>query len=90
MISSIKLFVPSAYAEINGMTPLMTALPSELNWTVFRVPALGNGDAGPVKAGFVGEKGLGVKLERKSMVEWVLVEMEKGEWIGKCPQLSNA
>jgi hypothetical protein len=69
---------------------LMTALPSELNWTVFRVPALGNGDAVPVKAGFVGERGLGVKLERKAMVEWVLAEMEKGEWIGKCPQLSNA
>lgn len=89
MVWSIYLFFPAAYAEINGMTPLMVELPSELQWTVFRVPMLANKEAGPVKAGFVGA-GVGWRIERKAMAEWVLKEMEEKKWVGKCPALSNA
>lgn len=72
------------------MKPLMTALPvNKMNWTVFRVPQLKDGAAVPIKDGFVGE-GVGMKIERKALAEWVLKEMEEGKWIGKCPAVSNA
>lgn len=90
MIWSVYLFFNPAYTEINAMTPLMTALPvAEMNWTVFRVPMLKDGPAGPVKAEFIG-KGVGMSLDRKALAEWLLKEMEEGKWIGKCPAVSNA
>jgi hypothetical protein len=89
MVWSVYLFFSPAYEEINGFTPLITQLPAdELAWTVFRVPVLRDGEAKPVKAGFVGE--VGMTIERKAIAEWVLKEMEDGKWLGKCPALSNA
>ncbi|KAF2117908.1 hypothetical protein BDV96DRAFT_597771 [Lophiotrema nucula] len=88
MIWMLWLFMHPAYAEINAMTPQLVALPSEMNWTVFRVPNLRDGEARPVKAGMIGETG--INLERKGMAEWVLGEMEEGRWVGKCPALANA
>lgn len=88
MIWFVYLFAYPAYAEINGMTQQMVELPSDLNWTVFRVPMLMDGNAVPVKAGWVGE--VGMRLERKGLAEWVLKEMEEGKWIGKCPAVANA
>jgi NAD(P)-dependent dehydrogenase (short-subunit alcohol dehydrogenase family) len=91
VVWAVYLFVRGAYQEINGFTPLVASLPvDEVAWTVFRVPILKNGEAREVNAGFVGDKGVGVMLERKGLAEWVLKEMEEGEWIGKCPAVSNA
>ncbi|OAL52537.1 NAD(P)-binding protein [Pyrenochaeta sp. DS3sAY3a] len=90
MVWFIYLFVRPAYVEINTTTRLITELRTEdIKWTVFRVPGLGNKDAKPVKAAFVGE-GVGIFLERKGIAEWVLKEMEEEKWVGKCPALSNA
>jgi hypothetical protein len=89
MVWSVYLFFSTAYKEINGFTPLIAQLPAdELAWTIFRVPVLRDGEAGPVKAGFVGDVGL--SIERKALAEWVLREMEEGKWVGKCPAVSNA
>ncbi|KAF2652221.1 NAD(P)-binding protein [Lophiostoma macrostomum CBS 122681] len=88
MVWFVYLFFNGSYVEITSMTPQMVALPSELNWTVFRVPLLLDGEAKPVKAGYIGE--VGIKLDRKGLAEWVLREMEEGKWIGKCPALANA
>jgi nucleoside-diphosphate-sugar epimerase len=89
MVWSVYLLFSTAYKEINGFTPLVAQLPAdELAWTIFRVPVLRDGEAKPVKAGFVGEVGLGI--ERKALAEWVLREMEEEKWVGKCPAVSNA
>jgi hypothetical protein len=78
----------TAYKEINGFTPLIRQISAdELAWTVFRVPVLRDGEARPVKAGFVGDVGL--SIERQALAEWVLREMEEGRWVGKCPAVSN-
>jgi hypothetical protein len=91
LVMVVYLAVRSAYDEINGYAPIVTSTPvEELGWTVFRVPMLKNGEAVEVKAGFVGEKGVGMALERRALAEWVLVEMEEGKWVGKCPAVSNA
>ncbi|RMZ79767.1 hypothetical protein DV738_g3166, partial [Chaetothyriales sp. CBS 135597] len=62
-----------------------------LQWTVFRVPHLsaGTGDE-RVSAGFFGHGFVGTAhLSRKSLVRWVLNEIEVGEWINKTPMLGN-
>jgi hypothetical protein len=88
MIWSVYLFFYGAYTEIIAMTSQMIALPSELNWTVFRVPMLKDGEPKPVKAGYIGD--VGVQLERKGLAEWALKEMEEEKWTGKCPAVANA
>ena len=90
MVNLIYWFFNVAYQEINGFSSQIAALPvDKIAWTVFRVPNLGNGDAKPTKAGFVGQ-GPGIFLERKGMAEWILKEMEESKWVGKCPAVSNA
>jgi hypothetical protein len=90
MVWSVYLLFRGAYDEINGFTPLVTQLAGqeETKWTVFRVPALSNGDAGAVQVGYVGD--VGVRVERKGVAEWVLQEMREERWVGKCPALGNA
>ncbi|KAH7136149.1 hypothetical protein B0J11DRAFT_520027 [Dendryphion nanum] len=90
VVNIIYLFFNAAYKEINSFSPLITALPADkLAWTIFRLPNLKNGEAKPVKAGFVGQ-GVGLTIERKGVAEWVLAEMEEGKWIGKSPAIANA
>lgn len=62
-----------------------------LKWTVFRVPHLNAGGADEkVSAGIFGHGFVGTReLSRKSMVRWVLEEVEVGEWINKAPALGN-
>jgi hypothetical protein len=60
-------------------------------WTVFRVPHLNSGSADErVSAGLFGHGFVGTKeLSRKSMVRWVLNEIEAEEWINQAPALGN-
>lgn len=62
-----------------------------LRWTVFRVPHLNAGGADErVSAGIFGHGFVGTReLSRRSMVKWVLNEIEVGEWIDKAPALGN-
>lgn len=62
-----------------------------LKWTVFRVPHLNAGGADEkVSAGIFGHGFVGTReLSRKSMVKWVLNEVQAGEWIDKAPALGN-
>ncbi|KEF54468.1 uncharacterized protein A1O9_09635 [Exophiala aquamarina CBS 119918] len=62
-----------------------------LKWTVFRVPHLNAGGADErVSAGIFGHGFVGTReLSRKSMVNWVLEEVEAGEWINKAPAIGN-
>lgn len=83
-----------AWEEVNGIGKVVTGLRDEeedkLEWTVFRVPGLTKAAAGPVRAGFIGERGDGLLLSRKSLAVWVLQEVEERKWVGRCPALSDA
>ena len=89
MVMVVYLLARPMYDEINEFTPIVTKVPAdELGWTVFRVPILRNGEAVPVKAGYVGD--VGISLERKALAEWLLTGMEERKFVGKCPAVSNA
>ncbi|KAH7079418.1 hypothetical protein FB567DRAFT_449900, partial [Paraphoma chrysanthemicola] len=89
MVWGIYLFARAAYDEINGFSPLVAQLPKdELGWTIYRVPILKNGEPREVAAGYVGK--VGMTIERKALAEWLLMEMEQKNWIGKCPAVANA
>lgn len=86
----IKLVGGDAYQEFNGLGTVVTSQDVNLiKWTLFRVLFLGDADAKPITATFTGKGGDGMFLNRKGMADWVLGEIQKGEWIGMCPALSN-
>ncbi|KAF2457387.1 hypothetical protein BDY21DRAFT_343685 [Lineolata rhizophorae] len=89
-IFGIRTLGGSAYAEITGLHSFISSQPTaQLKWTLFRVPFLGSGEPKEVHAGYLGDAEEGGRLERKGMARWVLVEMEKEEWVGKAPVLTN-
>jgi len=86
----IKAIGGSAYEEFNGLGAFVASTSVEnLKWTLFRVPFLGNGEAKPVTATYTGTGLDGFFLSRSSIAEWVLQEMQEGEWIGQAPVLCN-
>jgi hypothetical protein len=89
-IALIKVIGGTAYQEILGMGKLTTELPSDkIEWTFFRVPWLGSGEAKKVKAAYAGSGEDGLFLSRKGMVKWVLDEVAEKKWVGGCPILSE-
>ncbi|KAF2487589.1 hypothetical protein BDY17DRAFT_14303 [Neohortaea acidophila] len=90
-ILAIKLFLGTAYKEINGMSRAVTSLPTEqVEWTLFRVPGLTNSEAKPVRAGFIGDgKSDGIFISRGSIAVWILQELEERRWVNKAPSLCN-
>lgn len=75
---------------MSGIGAFVEWQPSEqLNWTLFRVPFLTNGKAGPVKASWAGRGEDGMFLSRKSLARWVLGEIEEKKWVGDAPLISN-
>jgi hypothetical protein len=90
LVGIVYLLFNAAYREINAFSKLIAEIPEEeLRWTMVRVPYLGNGKAKAVKAGFVGE-GVGLRVERDALAEWMVGELEGGVWVGKAPAVGNA
>ena len=87
----IKIIGGSAFDEFQGLGSLVTSQDvTRLNWTLFRVPFLGNSPVAPVTATFTGSGKDGMFLSRKSLAAWILKEMnDRSDWIGKAPVLSN-
>lgn len=84
MIAILRLVANPAYTEIRAVGTLTVSQPlEEVEWTLFRVPYLTNGAAGPVHAGFVGDAGDRMPLSRAGLAEWCLSELKEGQWIGK-------
>ncbi|KJY00552.1 NmrA family protein [Zymoseptoria brevis] len=90
IVSVIRMLGGDAYADIVGIGKVVSALPvDEVEWTLFRVPVLTNGDYKPVQTAMVGDGNDGLTLSRKSNAVWVLQELEEKKWVGRAPALSN-
>lgn len=62
---------------------------SGLDWTVVRVPMLTDDPAtGKIKVGMVG-KGMGPRICRADMADFMLKQVSSTEYIGKAPAISN-
>ncbi|KIX10549.1 uncharacterized protein Z518_01632 [Rhinocladiella mackenziei CBS 650.93] len=89
------LLIPQGHKEMEEIGRRVTEEGEKggwgLKWTVFRVPHLNAGPAEEkVSAGLFGHGFKGTKeLSRKSLVRWVLNEVEVGEWIDQAPALGN-
>jgi nucleoside-diphosphate-sugar epimerase len=88
-----KTVVPGGAAEMKRIGEVILAQ-TDLEWTVFRVPHLNDGDAQGelevvVKETVDAEYQGGLELSRMSLVKWVLGELEEGRWIGKTPVVGN-
>ena len=91
VIGLLWLLVRSLYFDVVNAAGFIASQPVEgLRWTLFRVPNLRSGPACPAKAAFKGDGNDGWNLERKSLAEWVLLEMEQEKWVGKAPIIFNA
>ncbi len=62
---------------------------SRLDWTVVRVPMLTDTPAtGQVRVGMVG-KGMGPRISRADMADFMLKQVDSREYVGKAPAISN-
>jgi putative NADH-flavin reductase len=62
---------------------------SDVNWTVVRVPMLTDDEAkGEVKSGYVG-RGVGPRLSRADMANFMLDQVESDAFTRKAPAISN-
>jgi hypothetical protein len=84
------LFVPQANAEMVAIAEAVAA-EEDLNWTIFRVPHLNEGNADfPVWAGLLGPDYKGsLELSRASQARWLLKEIDERAWIRAAPALGN-
>lgn len=89
-----KTVVPGGAAEMRRIGEVTAALGEVVEWTVFRIPHLNDGDAGGelrvevarnVGAEFKG----GLELSRASLVGWILQELEGKQWVHQSPVLGN-
>lgn len=82
--------VPQGNAEMVAIAKAIAA-EDELDWTVFRVPHLTEGNADlPVWAGLLGPdfKG-GLSISRASQARWILQEIEERAWVKGAPAIAN-
>jgi nucleoside-diphosphate-sugar epimerase len=89
-----RLFVPQGNAEMTQIARVLIlagAQDKELEWTIFRIPMLNNGDANAVvSAGewYKDYKG-GWDLSRGSQARWVLNELEERKHVRRAPMVGN-
>jgi hypothetical protein len=83
-------FIPQGNAEMMAIAKAVAA-EDELDWTIFRVPHLNEGNADlPVWAGLLGPDYKGsLELSRGSQARWLLQEIEERAWIKGAPSLGN-
>jgi len=85
-----KIIVPQGHAEMAGIAKAVSKQ-EDLDWTVYRVPHLNEGDGGvEVVAGHLGPEYKGtIELSRASLARWVLKEIEERKWVKGAPMLGN-
>jgi NAD(P)H-binding len=75
MIAFVKTATPDAYADILGLSDLIRA--SNFNWMLARVPLLyDEPKTGKVKTGYPGRNGLGTRISRADLADFMLKEVK--------------
>jgi len=92
IVSTVSTLAYPAYAEFRDVGEMVRKKGEEkgLEWTVVRVPILTDQDWEGVVAGYVGDGKTGSVLARKAFAAFCIGEIEKKEWVGKAPIISNA
>lgn len=85
------LFSAGQYQEMIGIAEYIASLPIDkhVQWTLFRVGGLTDGEEAPVKATFLGSGDDGTWISRASVATWVLDEIARERWLGKAPYICN-
>lgn len=76
---------PDVLRDSEAHVATITAGP--LDWTVVRVPRLGDGPGRPLKVGMVGD--IGTFVSRDSVAAFMLRELEEGRWVRQAPAVSH-
>lgn len=92
IVSTVSTLAYPAYAEFRDVGEMIRRKGEEkgLEWTIVRVPILTNQDWEGFVAGYVGDGKTGSVLARKAFAAFCIGEIEKKEWVGKAPFISNA
>lgn len=85
-----SVIVPQGHAEMRGIAEV-TAKQDDLDWTIYRVPNLNDGDENlEVVAGSINQDYKGTtELSRGSLAKWILKSIEDRAWIKEVPMVSN-
>lgn len=87
----VWLLFNSAWHDVVDCSEYVASQPTDkLRWTLFRLPNLKSGPAGPAKTAFRGDGNDGWNLDRKTLAIWVLNEIEQEKWVGEAPIVFNA
>jgi hypothetical protein len=79
--------VRPAYDEIVGIGEAACA--SDREWTLVRVPWLTNGaKTGRVRTGYLGQ-GLGVRLARANLADFLVRQLDDPTWVRKAPMICD-
>ncbi|KAH7345190.1 NAD-binding protein [Rhizoctonia solani] len=85
----ISTFAPGAYKDILACGDLISQA-GDLDWTIVRVPFLTTSPGRSYVVGYVGDGKVGWLLRREAYAQFVMDELENGDWIKKMPVISNA
>jgi len=91
MVWAVRILVPGSYAELLGVDQAIVegAGDGTLEWTIVRVPGLTNLENDEVRAGYVGDEGIGLQVSRRAFAVFVAGEVGKREWVNKRPVISS-
>ncbi|KAJ1714582.1 hypothetical protein NYO67_3252 [Aspergillus flavus] len=85
----MRLFSAGQHREMVGIGEYIASLPVDkrVQWTLFRVGGLTEGEEAPVKATSLGSGDDGTWISRASVATWVLDEIDGERWFGKAPYI---
>jgi hypothetical protein len=85
----MKFFSPGQYQEMIAIGETVSTTSEDIQWGLFRVGGLTNGDEAPVEATHLGSGLDKTWISRSSVARWVLDEAIERKWVGKMPYICN-
>ncbi len=90
IVAGVATFARSAYKDVVAIGETIRAAdPTELVWTIARVPILNDYEDRSVVAGYIADGKVGIRLSRPAFAAFVLGELEGNEWCHKAPLISS-
>jgi putative NADH-flavin reductase len=84
-VFAIRVFLPVAYRNVVRLAEVVVA--SGLDWTLVRIPLLSNRPStGSVRAGYVGEPGIGLtRTSRETLAEFLVAQVTDPTFVYEAP-----